>query len=201
MKIVCIGDSLTEGLGVEKEKSWPMVLAELGTFEVINRGISGDTTAGMLGRFYHEVINAQATHCIIMGGHNDLWWDMPINMMLGNIYSMVKQSLHHNVTPIIGIPIPLHMEGIDRQSVGEPVAGYQVFQNKQSQFIRDVKHMARENGWNDIDFYRLYMNEREDVNSSYFAKTDGIHPNEDGHRDMAEFVWEEFRKWYPSYLF
>jgi acyl-CoA thioesterase I len=56
MKIVCIGDSLTEGLGVDKQKSWPIILGELGKMVVINKGISGDTTSGMVSRFYQDVI-------------------------------------------------------------------------------------------------------------------------------------------------
>lgn len=47
--IVCIGDSLTEGLGVNKENAWPALLRSELNVEVINRGISGDTTSGMIG--------------------------------------------------------------------------------------------------------------------------------------------------------
>lgn len=195
MKIVCIGDSLTEGLGVGKEKSWPMILAELGKIEVINKGISGDTTAGLLGRFYHDVIHCQPTYVIIMGGHNDLWWDMPINTVLANMYSMIKQSIHHNIIPIIGIPIPIYMEGVDYKSILEPVSGYQAFQDKLSQYVHALKDMAIRNGWNYIDFYSLYMNEIGSANHHYFLKSDGIHPNAEGHQDMACFALNHFEKW------
>ncbi|MCW9134710.1 GDSL-type esterase/lipase family protein [Bacillus paramycoides] len=195
MKIICIGDSLTEGLGGGKEKSWPMILAELGRIEVSNKGISGDTTAGLIGRFYHDVIHCRPTHVIIMGGHNDLWWDIPINTILANIYSMIKQSIHHNISPIIGIPIPIYMEGIDYKDILEPVSGYHAFQDKLSQLVHDLKNMAGRNGWNYIDFYSLYMNERGSVNHHYFLTSDGIHPNAEGHQDMAHLTFNHFEEW------
>lgn len=193
MKIVCIGDSLTEGLGVVKEKSWPLVLGELGKIEVVNRGISGDTTTGMVGRFYHDVIHHQPSHCIIMGGANDLWWDQPIHGIMANLYSMIKQALHHKITPIIGIPTPICMEAVDRETVWEPVAGYPVLQDKLGQLVSGYRRLAEGNGWPYIDFHSLYLNENKEVNQLYFANTDGIHPNETGHRDMAQLALETIK--------
>ncbi len=188
MKIVCIGDSLTEGLGVDKEKSWPMILGELGKMEVINRGISGDTTTGMVGRFYQDVIGYQPTHVVIMGGYNDLWWGMPVNAILANIYSMAKQALHHRITPVIGIPIPIYMKGLDHDIIWEPIAGYPVLQSKFSQLVNELKNMAEKNRWHYFDFYSLYMNENKVINQQYFLDTDGLHPNEEGHLDMAKLA-------------
>jgi acyl-CoA thioesterase I len=192
MKIVCIGDSLTEGLSVDKENSWPMTLAKLGKMKVINRGISGDTTTGMISRFYHDVIDYQPTHSIIMGGHNDLWWDTPLNSILSNIYSMAKQSVYHQITPIIGIPTPIYIEGINHDTVWKPRTGYEILQNRLSEFIHFLKGMVEENRWHFIDFYSLYMDEDQYVNHRYFVKTDGIHPNEKGHQDMAHLALNLF---------
>ena len=192
MKVACIGDSLTEGLGVDKENSWPMTLAKSGKTKVINRGISGDTTTGMTSRFYHDVIAHQPTHCIIMGGLNDLWWDTPLNSILSNIYSMAKQAVHHKISPIIGIPTPIYIEGINHDTVWKPRAGYQVLQNKLSEFIHLLKCMVEENKWHFIDFYSLYMDENQYVNHRYFVKTDGIHPNEKGHQAMAHLALNLF---------
>jgi lysophospholipase L1-like esterase len=47
-RIICHGDSLTEGKDIEAAYRWPSLLQNaLGT-EVINTGIGGDTTAGLL---------------------------------------------------------------------------------------------------------------------------------------------------------
>src|SRR5690349_18585013 len=54
-KIVCLGDSLTAGLGLPEAESYPSLLQkkidEHGLrFEVVNAGVSGDTSAGGLRR-------------------------------------------------------------------------------------------------------------------------------------------------------
>jgi len=55
-RIICHGDSLTEGKDIEVAYRWPSLLQNaLGT-EVINTGIGGDTTAGLLSRFATDVI-------------------------------------------------------------------------------------------------------------------------------------------------
>lgn len=64
-KIVCIGDSLTEGYGLDKNMAWPALLQNRLNITVVNSGISGDTTSGMLARFYPDVIQHRPTHVII----------------------------------------------------------------------------------------------------------------------------------------
>src|SRR5580765_7592862 len=54
-RIVVLGDSLTAGLGLAKEDAYPALLQqrlnqEGLTYEVVNAGVSGDTSAGGLSR-------------------------------------------------------------------------------------------------------------------------------------------------------
>ena len=56
MKMVCIGDSLTYGLGIPVNENWAALLGrELG-FEVVNKGVNGDTSGGMLARLERDVL-------------------------------------------------------------------------------------------------------------------------------------------------
>ena len=48
MKIVCLGDSLTYGFMVRRSKIWTKLSEDKTGFEIINEGISGDTSGGML---------------------------------------------------------------------------------------------------------------------------------------------------------
>ena len=50
MDLICLGDSLTFGLGVRRGRCWTALFAEESGWNVSNRGISGDTTSGMLAR-------------------------------------------------------------------------------------------------------------------------------------------------------
>lgn len=56
MKIVCLGDSLTYGFGVSRSNSWTNIVNEETRLEIVNKGINGDTTSGMLARFNEDVV-------------------------------------------------------------------------------------------------------------------------------------------------
>ena len=70
-----MGDSLTEGYGIPQHTRWSNLLANETGLPIINSGISGDTTAGMLARFKPMVLDHQPSHVIIMGGTNDIYMD------------------------------------------------------------------------------------------------------------------------------
>ena len=82
-KIVCIGDSFTDGFGVERKYAWPAVVSTMLGVEVVNCGISGDTTIGMVARFYHEVLPERPSHVIVTGGGNDRWFNLEPNITRG----------------------------------------------------------------------------------------------------------------------
>jgi len=46
LSIVCIGDSLTFGYGVNKSENWVSLVATRVKEKIINKGIPGDTTSG-----------------------------------------------------------------------------------------------------------------------------------------------------------
>ncbi len=76
IRIVALGDSNTAGFGVGRQDAFPARLEAMlrmnGTdAQVLNAGISGDTTQGMLGRLDSAV--PQGTQIVIVqGGYNDL---------------------------------------------------------------------------------------------------------------------------------
>lgn len=77
MKLVCLGDSLTYGYKVKPSETWPSLVKQKLNIEVLNKGINGDTTMGMLGRYNFDVRSESPSHVILMGGGNDLIWECP----------------------------------------------------------------------------------------------------------------------------
>ena len=71
MKMVCIGDSLTAGHGVSNHECFVSILREKFQINVLNKGVNGDTTAGILSRSYRDVIQNNPSHVLIMVGCND----------------------------------------------------------------------------------------------------------------------------------
>ena len=106
MKLLCLGDSLTEGYEINLNSRWTDLLYIELNIEVINAGISGDTTTGMLARCERLLLEHQPTHVIIFGGTNDLWFGLKDEFILSNIHAMRRQCKYYDVIPIIGIPTP-----------------------------------------------------------------------------------------------
>lgn len=174
-KIVCIGDSLTAGYGVQSSHRWSSLLSNELNIEVVNSGISGDTTSGMLVRFHEMAINHKPRYIIITGGTNDIWLNLPDNIIIGNILAMTRHAKYYNITPIIGIPTPFFNLGdittdeslfIDIPSLSKRISSFQ----------KILKQFALDDNQNIIDFTL-------NMNPELFLK-DGLHPNEKGHQQM-----------------
>ena len=80
--LICHGDSLIEASDLDRPSTWPSRVARGLKINVINSGIGGDTTGGLLGRFYPDVIRYQPEIVVILAGTNDLWWDLDIKMKM-----------------------------------------------------------------------------------------------------------------------
>lgn len=102
LKIVCIGDSLTYGYKLRRSEVWTKLIEKKYGVEVVNKGINGDSTAGMLSRFYRDVVENKPSYVFIMGGANDLIMEVPLNVIKSNISTMVHQAYGNNIIPIIG---------------------------------------------------------------------------------------------------
>lgn len=175
-KIVCMGDSLTEGYGISQADCWCSLLQKEMSLEMVNSGISGDTTGGMLARFQPMVIDHNPSHVIILGGTNDLWYGHPDAQIIANILAMTRHARHHEISAIIGIPTPFFDEmtppdtGLFMDTTGyrERIEGFQ----------ERLRQFATKDGLPTIDF-------SIGMEPSLFM-ADGLHPNEAGHQVMAQ---------------
>ncbi|QAA31281.1 GDSL-type esterase/lipase family protein [Clostridium manihotivorum] len=104
MKVICIGDSLTYGYGLPPSKGWVSLLSALTTHEIINKGINGDTTVGILSRFYRDCIELRPDIAIIMAGTNDLLTGRNIKTVTDNIVCMIKDCVQNDIAPIVMTP-------------------------------------------------------------------------------------------------
>lgn len=176
MKIVCIGDSLTEGYGIRQAYRWSNLLSKELNIEIINSGISGDTTNGMLARFHNMVIAHKPTHVIITGGTNDLWFNLSDEQIISNILAMTRYARYNDIASIIGMPTPYYYENqvcssstfLDEKTQSERIEGYK----------KKLISFAKEDNLNIIDF-------SVNMTSDLFLE-DGLHPNERGHEIMKE---------------
>ena len=190
--IVCHGDSLTEGADLEKSYTWPQLVENKIKVTVLNRGIGGDTSGGLLARFQQDVVLSQPDMVVILGGTNDLWWDLDINLILANIFAMACQAQHRDIVPIVGLPLPLFMENIRNQNMMAPIAGWDRCINKLSELVDALAAAAKESETACLDFYHPFLDTNQMVRGDYFLE-DGLHPNKQGQRLMAEKMVELLR--------
>ncbi len=183
-KIVCLGDSLTEGADLEKSCTWTALVENAVGIEVFNQGIGGDCTGGMLSRFCPGVLPLEPDVVIILGGTNDLWWDLRVNTILANVFSIACQARYHGVAPVVGLPPPIFKEAAQRRDFAPPMGGYDACLEKLSSLIKALERAAEENEVPILDFYHPFFNEEGEVAGEFFLD-DGLHPNKEGHRLMA----------------
>ena len=183
-RIICHGDSLTEGDEIEQNFTWPALLGNRLNVEVRNTGIGGDTSGGLLGRFYPDVVQQKPDAVLIMGGTNDLWWDLEINPILANLFAMACQAEYHRIAPVIGLPIPVCLEKAEKTPMMAPVNGFDRCQEKLTGMRGALKRACEQSEVPLVDFFSLFMDEKDGVIADYYLE-DGLHPNLEGHRLMA----------------
>jgi acyl-CoA thioesterase I len=183
VRIVCLGDSLTKGYRVKASQAWPALLSKETKIEVINKGINGDTTAGMLARFNHDVINSYPSHVIIMGGVNDMTLNTPLSVIKANVAAMIQQAYHNNIIPVIGISTPIVVDMA--QKYWPVVDDFNSVVQMLNENREWVLKFSRYFGVQALDFYNRFC--QEDIQSSlqeYFL--DGLHPTAEGHEIMYQ---------------
>jgi len=176
MKIVCHGDSLTEGYDIDLSLRWTDLLDLAFKGQIINSGISGDTTAGMLARFKPMVIDHKPTHVVITGGTNDVSHRIPFDLIISNIHAMTRQARYFGITSIIGLPTPVFVP--DKVFAGQEADLMQEFAVQIQKYRKRLMRFAIDDGWATIDF-------GEEMHADLFL-SDGVHPNEAGQLVMMQ---------------
>src|SRR6056300_1520004 len=81
--LVFLGDSITQGWGDDLKGAF-------GKTKVANRGISGDTTRGMLYRMPEDVLALKPTGVVLLMGTNDLEEGATPEVIAGNLKLILK---------------------------------------------------------------------------------------------------------------
>ena len=116
-RIVVLGDSITAGLGLnDPADAWPARLQQkidaAGLpFEVVNAGVSGDTTAGGLARVDFSVRKDTDLAIVALGG-NDLLQGLDTGETRANLDGIVKKLQARHIRVLVaGIGAPPQIGG------------------------------------------------------------------------------------------
>lgn len=175
-KIVALGDSLTAGLGLLETEAYPARLqqridAEGYNFDVINAGVSGDTSAGGLRRL-DWALQGDVRVLIVALGANDGLRGLSIADMTRNLSEIIARARTRNITVILaGMEAP--------PNYGREYA---------TSFRQAFGDVARQEGVTFIPFLLDRVGGHGELNQA-----DGIHPNVEGAQIVAETVWTVLR--------
>ncbi|HEY5931915.1 MAG TPA: arylesterase [Nitrospira sp.] len=170
-RIVAFGDSLTAGLGVQADDSYPAQLQRrLDSFgyryRVINAGVSGDTTAGGLRRV-PWILNNKPDLVILELGANDGLRGLPLNQAQSNLRQIIRQLQEAGTTVVLaGMKLP-------------PNYG----QDYTASFEAMYQMLAKECRLPLIHFFLEGVG-----GSSSLNQADGIHPTKEGYEVIVEQV-------------
>lgn len=170
--IVAFGDSLTAGFGLREDQSFTTLLQkkidEKGyRYRVVNAGVSGDTSAGGVRRIDWS-LRGEVKFLILELGANDALRGQPVSEMKKNLARIIERAQSGGVTVILaGMEAP-------------PNLGAQYTQ----EFRQAYRDLAKQYQITFIPFVLEGIGGISEMN-----QPDGIHPNAEGEKIMAENVW------------
>ena len=175
-RIVLVGDSITEG--------WTEF--NPGFFQennMVNRGISGQTTPQMLIRLKQDAIHLDPKIIIINGGTNDIWGNTGPStpeMIIDNLCSMAEIASKNNIQVVLSTILPVYQYP-DRDDIIDPP--------KTISFINSVlQDYCNKNSLAFLDYFSPMADEKKGLRSDY--GTDGVHPNKQGYSVMEQVLRE-----------
>lgn len=182
MKIVCIGDSLTYGYGVYSNENWVELLRLKFNIEIINKGVNGDTTAGIISRSSRDIIELAPSHMILMAGTNDILLNYPVNNVIDNAKFLLNEAEENSIIPIIALQPTVVPELA--KIYWDQYIDYDAVNEHLKQYIDSIKTFASKNNIGIINFYDSFLG-IEGMKDLY---RDGIHPNAQGHELMFKTI-------------
>ena len=175
-KIAILGDSLTAGLGLLETQSYPHLLqkridADGFRYEVINAGVSGDTSAGGLRRL-DWVLQEDVRVLVVALGANDGLRGLSVSEMKHNLGQIIETARAKHVSVILaGMEAP--------PNYGAEYA---------SSFRQAYRELAQQYR---VPFIPFLLDKV--AGQAALNQADGIHPNPQGAEIVADTVWSQLK--------
>jgi acyl-CoA thioesterase I len=177
-RIVFLGDSLTAGLGLLSDEAYPMQIQEkfaqegYGNVEIVNAGVSGDTTAGGLQRV-NGLLDPDVKILVVALGGNDALRGLPVSQTRDNLAKIIDTAQTSGAMVLLaGMEAPTNL-GEDYQ---------QEFHAAFLKVARDHRNIAY------MPFLLEGVAGHPDLNQA-----DGIHPNKTGAGLIADHMYPKLR--------
>ncbi len=180
VRLIAFGDSLTAGYGLPEEEGFVPVMrawmaAQGEAVEIVNAGVSGDTTSGGLARLDWTLSEAAQGIIIELGG-NDILRGVDPSVARENLTQMVETA---------------RARGLEILLVGVPVAA-NYGPDYKAEFEAIWPDLAEEYGAALYrDFFAGLGQDRAEMRR--FMQADGIHPNAEGVERIVRAIGPDLR--------
>lgn len=166
--ILAFGDSLTYGYNAKPAESYPAILSAMTGLNVINAGIPAETSKDGLKRLAKHLEDPSVKLMILCFGGNDMMQQISMDVLKNNLQTMIQMAKEKGIDVLL-ISVPnLTLFGLSPLSLYEEVA--------------------------DEENVPLISGLLADILSEPSLKSDQIHPNALGYRQMAEKIYENLKE-------
>jgi lysophospholipase L1-like esterase len=209
--IVAIGDSITQAdthwtvLGHKNtiQGGWVTRLGSIlnenfpDEYEVINKGINGDTAYGVLNRLNRDVILLKSDIVIIAIGTNDIFGNLGIapnstpefyQTFMTRIFDKLKLNLPD--TPVFVMGMTTTLRKYAHMRFGNFLPPQEDLQTVFTDYNNVLKELVQNFKFFYVDIPSQWP---ENVEGSWGYYADGIHPNNAGYDLMAEILYDALR--------
>jgi acyl-CoA thioesterase-1 len=171
-RIVVLGDSLASGRGIGADNAFPAVLEkkvkdEGLEFEIVNAGISGDTSSGALRRF-ERLLDDDVRVLVLELGANDGLRGVPVAQVKTNLSRMIEAAQARRIAVLL-----CGMEALPIHGWDYSVAFHNVYGELAKKY--DVPL---------VPFILMNVIGNRDL-----MQPDHAHPNAAGARAIADNIW------------
>ena len=169
-RVLALGDSLTAGVGVAADEAWPVLLASRTGWEVVNGGVSGDTSSDGLQRLPSLLEQHNPVLVLVTLGGNDMLRRIPQQQTTAHLLQILTLIKAHGAKPILLATPQPSIAGAAFHHLSAPDFYREIAKAQQAPLIEDVL---------------------ADVLSDPQLKVDQLHPNAEGHVRLAAEIFEE----------
>lgn len=171
-RVVFLGDSITDGWRLNEY--FP-------DSDFVNRGISGQITGEMLGRFKADVIDLKPKAVLLLAGTNDLARGINVLTIENNYSMMADLADKHGIKMIFASVLPVSDYHKDQNP------GWEQIKVRPPVLITALnnwmKSLCEQRGYTYLDYYSAMVDNNGQLTSD--MADDGLHPNAKGYRIMA----------------
>jgi acyl-CoA thioesterase-1 len=170
--VLVLGDSLASGRGIGASRAFPAVLQqkldeERLDYEMVNAGISGDTSAGGARR-YERLLDDRVRILVLELGANDGLRGVPVSQVKANLARIIEAAQARGISVLLCGMEALPIHGWDytvafHNAFGELARAYQVPL---------------------VPFILMNI-----IGNGDLMQPDRAHPNEAGARAIADNIW------------